>query len=174
MSLGKFIFVILLLSSASSLAGDSDKNTCYTGNVSVNKGSVISVGVYVNNIDTVAGMQVPIYFKSNSVKLICDSVSFAGSRCSDFRIKDSEIDTAGRTAYFALIGTADRVLPPGDGLVATLWFSCPPETAGGRVELYSGPNAYLSDDYIDFNYLFWLPSSRQIEFEYKAGHITVK
>jgi len=170
----KWILIILTVICGVSRAADKGQDICYTGNVAAEKGASFSVGVYVKNADTLAGMQIPIYYRSEKVNLRCDSVSFHNSRCAEFTIKDYRIEPLGKTIYFALIDTRGRLLAPGDGLVATLWFTVDSASPGGRVELFSGPKAYLPDEYIDFSYLFWLPSSQQIDFQYKAGYITVK
>jgi len=49
-------------------------NICYTENVEVEKGTSFPVKVFVNNVDTLAGMQVPIYYRSDVVDLKCDSM----------------------------------------------------------------------------------------------------
>jgi hypothetical protein len=135
--------------------------------------------VFVNNVDTLAGMQVPIYYRSEDVNLKCDSVSFSGSRCKDFALSFPLFEPVGKTVFFCFIYTTDAsqtVTPllPGDGLVATLWFTAPKDTKIGKVELESGPNAFLPHPKIDYGYLFWTPTAQQVECTYKAGYVTVK
>jgi hypothetical protein len=141
-------------------------NTCYAESVDANKGTSFPVKVFVNNVDTLAGMQVPIYYR-------------VGSRCSEFALDLQLIEPVGKTAFFAFISMTDPKeekppLYPGDGLVATLWFTAPAETKAGKVELYSGPNAIYPHDKIDYSYLFWTPTAEQKECTYKPGYITVK
>jgi hypothetical protein len=154
-------------------------NVCYTESVEIAKGTSFPVKVFVDNVDTLAGMQVPIYFRSETVDLTCDSISFAGSRCHDFALSLPLIEPIGKTAFFAFISMTDPneehpPLYPGDGLVATLWFTAPGDAKSGKVELYSGPNAIYPHDKIDYSYLFWTPTAEQKECAYKAGFITVK
>lgn len=169
--------IIFMTATALSWAGEGagkTGNTCYTESVTARKGVPFGVGVYVNNRDTLAGMQVPIYYRSDSIELRCDSVNFAGSRAVSFNISDFKIEQESQIVYFVLIDTGGKTLPPGDGLVATLWFTPLKSSQSGKVELFSGPDAFLADSNIDYSYLFWLPSAKQVECEYKAGYITVK
>ena len=154
-------------------------NVCYTESVEVAKGTSFPVKVFVDNVDTLAGMQVPIYYRSEDVNLVCDSISFVDSRCKDFALALPLIEPVGKTAFFAFISMTDPneehpPLFPGDGLVATLWFTAPKDIKSGRVELYSGPNAIYPHEKIDYSYLFWTPTAEQKDCTYKPGYITVK
>ncbi|MEE9553494.1 MAG: cohesin domain-containing protein [candidate division Zixibacteria bacterium] len=168
--------ILAILTGLSTAAAKVRKgeNICGTENVTVDKGSSFSVGVYVNNLDTLAGMQIPIYYRSDDIDLRCDSVTFRESRCNDFTMNDFKIEPVGRTVYFVLIGTHGKSLPPGEGKVATLWFTVDSDSRSGQVELFSGPKAYLPDQKINYNYLFWQPSAKQVRCRYQPGYITVK
>ena len=158
-------------------AGGDDSNstcTCYTQDVVAERGTPFSVGVFVNNTDTLAGMQIPVYYRSETVKLCCDSVTFQDTRCSGFVSKIQKIDPTWRIVYFVVIGNGGEILPPGDGLVANLWFTADKKAASGRVELFSGPNAYIPDEKINYSFLFWSPTARQVNCQYKPGFITVR
>lgn len=177
------IVVIILFLASAAIAQEegsvSKGNICYTESVEIEKGTSFPVKVFVNNVDTLAGMQVPIYYRSADVDLKCDSISFAGSRCSEFALDLDLIEPIGKTAFFAFISMTDPKddkppLYPGDGLVATLWFTAPAETKSGKVELYSGPNAIYPHDKIDYSFLFWTPTAEQKDCTYKPGYITVK
>ena len=155
------------------------QNVCYTESVEVAKGTSFPVKVYVNNVDSLAGMQVPIYYRSEDVDIKCDSVSFAGSRCGYFAMNDSKIEPVGKTVLFCFIveidpGKPEPPLGPGDGVVATLWFTAPKNVNSGKVQLYSGPNAFFPHEIIDFSFLFWNPLANPVDFTYEPGYITVK
>ena len=116
---------------------------------------------------------------SENVDLKCDSVTFKGSRCANFALNDFKIEPKGKTVYFAFIAQTDPSkdvppLAPGDGLVATLWFTAPKDIKVGKVMLDSGPNAYYPHEKIDYSFLFWTPEADQVDCVYKAGYITVK
>ena len=66
-------------------------NVVYVENAVVKPGQSFSVKVYLNNIDTVSGVQVPIFYRSDKIKLICDSVSFIGSVMEKFQLLDVKI-----------------------------------------------------------------------------------
>lgn len=182
--LKKLLFVVIVLALAVTAIAQEKKsevkgNVCYTESVEVEKGSTFPVKVFVSNVDTLAGMQVPIYYRSDEVDLICDSVSFIGSRCSEFAMELSFVEPVGKTVFFSFISMTDPndekpPLFPGDGLVATLWFTAPKDIKSGKVELYSGPNAIYPHDKIDYSYLFWTPIAEQKDCLYKPGYITVK
>jgi hypothetical protein len=178
-----FFFVLVLGIWTTSLAEEKavpkDKNVCYAQDVEVIKGSSFPVKVFLSNVDTLAGMQVPIYYRSENIKITCDSVTFGGSRCAHFGLSDFKIEPVGRTAYFAFIYMIDPnkdvdPLPPGDGLVATLWFTAPKDAKSGKLTLESGPNAFLPNPKIDYSYLFWTPSASEVECVFVPGTVTVK
>jgi hypothetical protein len=182
--LKKFTGLVLIIFVAAAVfaqeeATETKGNSCYPENVTVEKGTSFPVKVFVNNVDTLAGMQVPIYYRSEDVDLKCDSISFEGSRCADFALELPLIEPVGKTAFFAFISMTDPEvehppLYPGDGLVATLWFTAPEEVKSGKVELSSGPNAIYPHDKIDYSYLFWTPKADQVECKYVPAYITVK
>jgi len=180
--LRKLLIVAIMMFLVAAVAAQEEEsagNICYTESVQVEKGSSFPVKVFVNNIDTLAGMQVPIYYRSGDVDLTCDSISIVGSRCSDFALDLQLIEPVGKTAFFAFISMTDPKtekppLYPGDGMVATLWFTAPADTKPGKVELYSGPNAIYPHDKIDYSFLFWTPAAEQKDCTYKPGYITVK
>ena len=154
-------------------------NTCKAESVTAEKGTSFSVKVFVHNVDTLAGMQVPIYYRSENVNIVCDSISFVGSRCADFALELPLIEPVGKTAFFAFISMTDPEvehppLYPGDGLVASLWFTAPADTKAGTVDLSSGPNAIYPHDKIDYSYLFWTPLADQVECTYIPGTVTIK
>lgn len=176
-------FVLVVGICGASWADDTsiprDKNICYTENIEINKGTSFPVKVFVNNIDTLAGMQVPIYYRSENVSLTCDSVTFGGSRCAHFGLSDFKIEPKGKTVYFAFIYMVDpnqEVAPllPGDGQVATIWFTAPPDAKTGALVLESGPNAFLPNPRIDYGYHFWTPMALEIDFEFMPGTIKIK
>lgn len=177
------VFVLLLVFWGISFAEEKqvskNENVCYTESVETAKGASFPVKVFVNNVDTLAGMQVPIYYRSENISLKCDSVSFKDSRCRYFAFNDSKIEPVGRTVYFAFILMTDpsqnvAPLAPGDGLVATLWFTAPKDVKAGQVKLDSGPNAFFPDERIDYSFLFWTPRAEQVNCVYQPGTITIK
>jgi len=163
-------------------AGEVIQNVCYTESVEVEKGESFPVKVFLANADTLEGMQVPIYYRSEDVKLSCDSITFTDSRCEMYPIATSQIDSLGRVAFFAFVAmsmTNVKIDPlfSGEGLVAILWFTVPEDANSGKVELYSGENAVLYHPKVDYSYMFWTPGPENPEkkdFLYKPGYITVK
>jgi hypothetical protein len=159
--------------------GQKKGNTCYTESVDIVKGTSFPVKVFVSNVDTLAGMQVPIYFRSEDVNLVCDSVTFTGSRCAYFALSFFKIDPVGKTVFFTFILMTDanqtvQPLSPGDGLVATLWFTAPKDIKSGKVKLDSGPAAFFPDPRIDYSFLFWTPMALQVDCAYNPGFVTIK
>ncbi len=173
------ILALTVIVSAEDKKEEYKGNVCYTESVEVSKGTSFPVRVFVNNTDTLAGMQVPIYYRSEDVDLVCDSVSYVGSRCEAFSLSHSMIEPVGKVVFFAFISMTDparEVAPlyPADGLVATLWFTAGKDIKSGKVELYSGPNAIYPHDKIDYSYLFWTPGAEQKDCLYRPGYITIK
>lgn len=179
----EFAYALVLVLAGSALAQDEGglikENICYTESIEAERGTSFAVRVYVSNLDTLAGMQVPIYYRSGEADLSCDSVTFHGSRCESFSMNFSRIEPEEKIVFFALLNISDpekgvAALYPGDGPVARLWFTAPESNSPGRVILESGPDAYLPHDRINYGYLFWNPAAVQVKCSYRPGIITLK
>jgi hypothetical protein len=66
-------------------------NIVYIDKVVAKPGESFAVKVMISNVDTLAGAQVPIFFRNDKIKLVCDSVSFAGGVCENFMFHDMKI-----------------------------------------------------------------------------------
>ena len=179
----EFTYALVLVLAGSALAqnerGAIKENICYTESIEAESGTSFAVRVYVNNMDTLVGMQVPIYYRSDDVNLRCDSVTFDGSRCQGFSMSFFKIEPEEKVVFFALLNISDPekgipALNPGDGLVARLWFTAPEDSRSGKVVLESGPDAYFPHDKINYGYLFWTPAAVQVKCSYRPGNITLK
>jgi hypothetical protein len=179
----EFVCAFAIVLAGSALAQDEHgavkENICYTESIEAESGTSFAVGVYVSNVDTLVGMQVPIYYRSDDVDLRCDSVTFDGSRCQNFSMSFFKIEPEEKVVFFALLNISDPekgvpALYAGDGLVARLWFTAPEDSGPGRVVLESGPDAYFPHDRINYGYLFWNPAAVQVKCGYKPGNITLK
>lgn len=154
-------------------------NVCYTESVEATKGSSFPVKVFVNNVDTVVAFSVPIYYRSDEVDLKCDSVTFHGSRAEHFSLSFFKIEPVGKVVFFAFLWVTDPEqdvppMPPGNGLVAEVWFTAPEKISSGKVELASGPNAFFPHEYVSYGYEFTGPTADKLDFKYMPGYITVK
>lgn len=170
---------IALSAEAQERAAGKASNICYTENVSATPGTSFPVGVFLNNSDTLVGMQIPICFESADVALICDSVSFEGSRCRGFSVRFFKIEPTEKIVFLAMLNTGltpdmPVSLSPGRGRVASIWFTAPANCGTGRVILESGPEFRFPHERINYGYLFWDPSAVQVECSYEAGNITLK
>ncbi|OQX91765.1 MAG: hypothetical protein B6D58_06445 [candidate division Zixibacteria bacterium 4484_95] len=184
-----------------------DTNTVYFENVTAKPGESFAVKVNIANVDTLSGMQVPIFFRSDKIKLQCDSVSFTGSRCEYFMFNDIKIPMVcekckaeydkvnappkkagicdkcggklvhnGQVVYFSLIDNVDPKLTvdplyPGDGLVATIYFTAPKDCPKGTVKLTRGMIPHPTISYI---YTVWNPLGTELDCVFKEGEIKIK
>jgi len=172
------ILAICLLFNAPSMAENAkyQTNTIYFDSVTAKPGEHFAVGVYLFNIDSLAGMQVPIFYRSETIKLYCDSISFAGSRCDYFMFKDPKIPEDDQVAYFGFINTIDPKqledpLPPGDGLVATIYFSAPEDCPAGTVKLTRG---MIPHPFISFIFAVWNSIGDELDATFEEGMITIE
>lgn len=180
----KTLVLILLMSLPGLVLAQEEKkeikgNTCYTESVEVEKGTSFPVKVFVNNLDSLAAFSVPIYYRSETVDLQCDSVTFHGSRAEHFSLSFFKIEPVLKVVFFAFLWVTDpdEVIPPlkaGEGMVAELWFTAPEDIKGGKVELDSGPNAFFPHEHVDYSYEFTTPLAVEVDFAYEPGYITVK
>jgi hypothetical protein len=181
-----FLVAILLALSAVSFAEEeiNGGNVLYTENVEANKGSSFPVSVSLRNIDTLVAIQVPIYYRSENVNLVCDSIAFVDTRLGEQPLSFSKIEPVGKVAFFAFMAMSQLdeskpMLNPGDGPIATLWFTAAGDIKAGVVTLDSGPHAYYPHEWIDYSYHFWVlqegvESTLEVDCAYKPSTITVK
>lgn len=156
-----------------------DVNTVYMDKVTARPGDHFAVNIYIFNVDTLSGCQVPIFFRSDDIKLWCDSISFEGSRMSHFMFNDVKLpqtEEDDQVAYFSFIATIDPdvyidPLSPGDGLLATLYFTAPEDCPEGAVHLKRG---MIPHPQISFIFAVWNPNGDEQEGELIESEITIK
>lgn len=66
-------------------------NVVWTEKAIAKPGETFALKVHVTNIDTLAGVQIPLFFRSENIKLTCDSVSFDGGLLENFMFHDVKI-----------------------------------------------------------------------------------
>jgi hypothetical protein len=147
--------------------------------VTAKPGEHFTVKVYLFNVDTLAGCQVPIFFRSEEIDLWCDSISFEGSRMLEFMFNDVKLpqtEKDDKVAYFSFIASIDPdvyidPLSPGDGLLATMYFTAPEDCPEGKVELKRGmiPHPHLS-----FIFAVWNPDGTEVDGEFIESEIVIK
>ncbi len=81
---------------------------------------VLEVTVY--NDEDLGGLAVPLIFGHSPMDVVCDSVSFVGTRSEYAEYQGSSIDTAGYQLVFYAI-FVDSDLTAGDGAVANIYFT---------------------------------------------------
>jgi len=84
------------------------------------------VKLYLNNPRGMAGASIPLSFGSPGSDIRCTKIDFGGSRVKHF-LQYPTIDNQNRRVLIGLIRALDEniddVLPPGEGLIATLYFT---------------------------------------------------
>jgi len=164
-----FLFVAFLLSKNLSFAQISDTvgvvDTLRVGNSTAYPGSQVIVPVYAFNDEPLGAMVIPLKFSSSD--LLCDSVSFVGTRISDAPLKGDTIDNVNGTIQFYAVTFTQ--IDPGSGLVANLFFTVKQNAPLQTVEIdtfsTSNPSVFL-----DFTYTF----SVDMTPAFVKGGITIK
>jgi len=94
------------------------------------------VKVFLKNPAGMAGASIPLSFSSVGSDIQCTQISFQGSRVDHFTAKYPQIDNVNKRVLVGLVrdlgDQLDDVLPAGEGLLFTLYFSseksrCQPE-----------------------------------------------
>lgn len=183
-------------------------NIVSAGDVTAKAGESFAVKVNIANADTLSGAQVPIFYRSETIKLICDSVSFAGSRVEKFMFHDVKLPMAcekcgmeydkfnkppkkagicdhpgcggkvtakDQVIYFSVIDNIDpkaNVPPlyPGEGLLATIYFTAPKDAPAGKVKLTRGmiPHPTMS-----LVFSVWNTIGDDVDSDFGEGEITI-
>lgn len=172
---------LLLCLAAVTMAEDQKFNTnaVYFDTVTAKPGEHFAVRAYLFNVDTLSGLQVPIFYRSDQINLWCDSISVEGGRCQyfmfdDIKLPESEKDD--KVAYFSFIDTINPKvfvdpLPPGNGLLATLYFTAPEDSPEGTVMLTRG---MIPHPHISFIFSLWDPMGDEIDSEFIGSEIIIK
>ncbi|NIM98439.1 MAG: hypothetical protein GTO24_10275 [candidate division Zixibacteria bacterium] len=85
---------------------------------------VVQVSVY--NDEDLGGVAIPLAFGSPPLDVVCDSVSFAGTRVENAEYLGANMDALGyKLVFYAIF--VDSNLTPGDGAVANLYFTAGPD-----------------------------------------------
>lgn len=148
-----FVFVALLFSNNLSFAQIQDTvgvaDTLRVGNSTAYPGSQVIVPVYAFNDEPLGAITVPLKFSSSD--LICDSVSFVGTRISDAPLKGDSIDNVNGTVKFYAVTFTQ--INPGSGLVANLFFTVRQSASLQALEIdtFSTSNPLV---FLDFTYTF--------------------
>ncbi len=121
------LLLVLLLCPNFVLADDpGNPDTCRVGcpGVTLPEQQVV-VEVTVYNDEDLGGLAVPLVFGYPSLDVVCDSVSFVGTRAEYAEYQGASIDTTNyKLVFYAVFIDSD--LTSGDGVVANLYFTTGP------------------------------------------------
>jgi hypothetical protein len=158
-----------------SFAGD---NVCRIDSLANIGGNQYSVGVFISNVDTIAGFHIPLALTtdSNGTIISIDSISFAGSRCSEFTFQDKKIDTAINSICISCVYEVypDENIEPlyaGNGKVAQIYFRCAADTLGNRI-FFQQTHFDINRNKLDFS--FWKPNASSIVCRFESNWILLK
>jgi hypothetical protein len=113
----QYVEVTLLVNPASSQGGDTvwvDTDTTFVGQHAM-------VEITFTNDNLISGIQIPLYY--DNALMVCDSVSFAGSRVEGADMLLSPIDSAEGTINIGVVPVESDLIPEGTGLLARLYFT---------------------------------------------------
>jgi hypothetical protein len=89
--------------------------------------NTVQVKLYLENETGMAGASVPLSFASVGSDIVCERIDFSGSRVAHFTGLYPQIDNQNKRVLIGMIRALDEnisdVLPAGQGLIATLYFS---------------------------------------------------
>jgi hypothetical protein len=106
--------------------GTGYRNLAQIESVYVSSGSHVEVRAFFENNQELAALTVPLQYSSTAV--VCESVSFAGSRIDYLGTKGGTIDSANRRVLIYGIVFSESYLPTGSGLLCTIHFTIPSPT----------------------------------------------
>jgi hypothetical protein len=127
-SLSVVLVIFLLAFSPGLVFGDDpgEPDTCRVECLDVtppNQQVVVEVSAY--NDEELGGVAVPLIFGSPGLDVVCDSISFVGTRVEQAEYKGSSIDALSyKLVFYAIF--IDSNLTIGDGVVAYIYFTTGP------------------------------------------------
>ena len=135
-------------------SGGEEGNVVEIESVYVNSGSQVEVKVFFENNTELGGLTVPLQYSSTDV--VCDSVSFVGSRIEYLGMKGSNMDLTNRLVMVYGVVLTESYIPIGSGLLCKLHFTIP-HPVNTVVEIVSS---------------FYPPSNRLEFVDSSAGSVT--
>ncbi|MDH4223354.1 MAG: T9SS type A sorting domain-containing protein [candidate division Zixibacteria bacterium] len=146
-----FIFTAFLFLATPVLAQISDTvgvvDTCRVGVITTYPGSEVSLPIYAFNDEPLGAMVIPLKYSSSD--LVCDSVSFVGTRLSSASYKGAEIDSLNKTIKIYAVSFSQ--IDPGNSAVAYVFFKVNENAIPQVIEL----DTFSTADplvYLDFTY----------------------
>jgi hypothetical protein len=92
-------------------------------NVSISSGSNAEVSVFFENNVELAAITIPLQYSSTDV--VCDSVSFIGSRIEYVNMKGSTLKPEDRQVIIFGLVLTESYIPEGSGLLGKIYFTIP-------------------------------------------------
>jgi hypothetical protein len=96
-------------------------------------GDQVVVSVYEFNDEEIEAITLPLKYQSQDI--VCDSVSFIGSRIDYINTKPVSIDTNEGTIKLGAISINEAPLSPGEGKLADLFFRVRPDASSNLIEI---------------------------------------
>ena len=118
-----------------------DLDTVWVGQASGLPGEQVVVPVTFKNIELLTGIDLPLTFSGFVGKqangIICDSVSFIGTRVDYIGWKPVSIDSNAQTIVAGVIVLQEDLIPVGTGALAYMYFTIEPDAIPGIVPIDS-------------------------------------
>lgn len=140
-------------------------DSVFVSHVTTNPGGHAVVDITYRNFGLTGALNLPLYFLGAGV--ICDSVSWVGSRCEYMDTRIALINNDEWTIVIAAVAMTEPPLGPGDGLLARLYFSIDPAATPKVVPIDTG----LVLPSYEFDFVNEI--GRPIPTEFSAGSITI-
>ncbi len=120
------LLALLLLPPGKSVVLADDPNNPDTCRVECHDftppGQQVVIPVTVYNDEALGGLVIPLVFGHAPSDVVCDSISFEGTRTMGADLVGTDIDTANyKLLFYVIYYSAD--LPSGDGIIANLFFT---------------------------------------------------
>lgn len=107
-------------------------DTIWVGDIKGERGEKIILPVYGFNDEEISGYSIPLRFSEG---LICDSVSFKGTRVDYCSFKTGYVDDLSKIIRIGIIPIGQDPIPSGYGLLANLFFSIKEDAPFGTIEI---------------------------------------
>ncbi len=164
-----WVLLVLFGLAASSFGQGVDpgaRDTLYLESVDTDAGQQIALDINFFNDEELGAMTIPIGWNADTSVLICDSLSFVGSRVDYIGVKPVTIDTAGQTVLAGAVVFFEAYIPPGNGLFATLHFTIKPGAADQFIDLDTVFISPASVNFVNADASVFIP-------EFIAGQIKI-
>ncbi len=163
----RMVITVVILLTIFAVNASLAQNRITFENLQLLESQTISLDVLLVNSDTVEGIQIPITYSNTTDGISCDSVSFSGSSCAFYDVKQAELFNEQNSLYIrgicnTNIDSDNTPLLPGTNFICNIYFSLSDTTQDFNFAVALG---HLGKGKLTRELNLWTPDATEVSSE---------